>query len=75
MRLALSVEERDRGRRGVLVSRLAMAEATGEAGNPQAQRLRAELEALDEEIRYRIVQSGRLPYRDGDERDTVDLAG
>lgn len=75
MRLSLSVDERDRGRRGVLVSRLAMAEAAGEADNLRAQRLRAELEALDEEIRFRIVSSGRLPYRDSDERDADRVAG
>jgi hypothetical protein len=51
-----------------------MAEAAGDAGNLRAQRLRAQLEALDEEIRYRIVSSGRLPYRDGDEHDSSDRA-
>jgi hypothetical protein len=66
MRLNLSSEEKDRGRRGVLCARLAMAEAAGEAGWTQVERLRAELEAFDEEVRYRVVHSGRLPYRDSD---------
>jgi len=67
MRLHLSADEKDRGRRGVLCARLAMAEAAGDAGALQSARLRAELEAFDEAVRYRVVHSGRLPYRDESE--------
>lgn len=70
MRLHLSSDERESGRRGVLCARIAMAEAAAE----QAERLRAELAEFDETIKYRVVHGGRLPYRD-DDRDSGEAAG
>jgi hypothetical protein len=75
MRFDLSSDERDRGRRGVLCARLAIAEADGWLGTDQAERLRAELVEFDRAAKYRVVQGGRLPYRDDDQEDSGEAAG
>lgn len=76
MRMHLSTDERDRGRRGVLCARLAMANAEGVIGSERAGRLRAELDEFDEAAKYRVVNGGRLPYReDCDAEDDGEAAG
>jgi len=75
MRLHLSSDERDRGRRGVICARLALAEADGWAGEARAEQLRRDLDEFDEAAKYRVVHGGRLPYRDDDREDSGEVAG
>lgn len=75
MRLHLSADERDRGRRGVICARLALAVADGWLGQARAELLRTELAEFDDAAKYRVVHGGRLPYRDDDQENSGEVAG